>query len=300
MLDLTGGQLPWPDDLRALWTDCLARACHGAMDRTPPWRGVAGLSEVLGELLEVPDHVYVTSGVRALIPAFTLLGRKVIVERPTYDGVPAAFRRCGADVELGDLTDALDADPARHLVWLTSPGRNPDGWTLTEELAGEFGAWVARGGVVVQNETYRWFAGDGPRVPGAHLIGSFNKLAGGWSRTGWLAGSADGPLGAYLRTGTPPTPWQAAWAAFADRGLPLLLERARKTGEITKRVAALTGTSARGASVLVPVSAEWLRERGVAAGPGPAFHAPEHTARLSFLGCDDCDHDAVLRAALEN
>lgn len=84
VLDLTGGQRSWPDELRALWRDCLARASHGAMDRTPPWRGVGGLSDILGELLEVPDHVYVTSGVRALIPAFTLLGRKVIVRETAH------------------------------------------------------------------------------------------------------------------------------------------------------------------------------------------------------------------------
>ncbi|MCP2258140.1 DNA-binding transcriptional regulator, MocR family, contains an aminotransferase domain [Streptoalloteichus tenebrarius] len=309
LLDLTGAHRPWPAALRALWAECVAATCADpAHARTPPWRGEPGLAALLAGEVGSAEPVHVTAGVRALVPAFALLGRRVTIERPTYDGVRQMFERCGTEVRLDELDGFLAGvdSPERELLWITSPGRNPDGWTLDAATADRLGAFVAAGGIVVQNETYRWFAPEGPRVPGAYLVGSFTKLAGGWARTGWLVGDPVGPLGAALRSATPPTPWQAAWARFADAGgFAQLVARAHQVGTLTASAAALFGgahgPSPTGASLLLRVPGEdpvrRLRvEARVLTGPGPAFGADPDLVRLSFLGCDGkCAHDDALR-----
>ncbi len=313
MLDLTGTHRPWPDDLLRMWSTCVGDAVvDRRCARTPPWRGHPGLRAVLAEALAL-EEPYVTAGVRALVPAFALLGRRVIIERPTFDGVRHAFVRCGANVVSHQLDVALEvARPAhRYLLWISSPHRNPDGWSLSASDVDRLAAFVNMGGVVVQNETHRWFGSGGYRVPGAYVIGSLSKLAGGWARTGWLSGELDDPVHAFLRSATPPTPWQAAWARFADvGGLRMLSSRARKIGDVTRhhaRQLARPGDSwfadsISGASVVLQLDVanpvEHLARLGVAVGPGRDFGCADDSVRISFLGCrPDCDHGRLLSLA---
>lgn len=237
----------------------------------------------------------ITVGVRPLVAPFALMGRRVLLERPSFEGVAIAFERCGVPVLRAELDEALRrARPAReHLLWITSPWRNPDGWSLesgdaaaadTVEQLAEF---VREGGILVQNETYRHFgppasAPNGPRtttdpvqmrgddavgskarptgptrVPGAYVVGSMAKLAGPWSRLGWLLAPAalPEPLVAHLRAAAPPTLWQEAWARFAVAGgLDRLAERAAAIGGMTARAATdFGGAPLGGTSVLLDV-----------------------------------------------
>lgn len=307
-LNLTGTPRAWPPDLQRRWIEALSDASRGPLPvRSPPWRGHADFAAVLGDVLGL-GSVYVTAGVRALIPAFALTGRTVVVERPGFAGIREIFEHCGARVVSAPLDAALEsAAPAgEHLIWITSPGRNPDGWSLDEVEVGALEEFIGRGGMVVQNETYRFHCGGGLRVPGAYLVGSFAKLAGPWARTGWISDASIPPVHALLRSGAPSTPWQAAWARFASSGgLAELLRHARRIGRNTVHAArSLAGRSEgwlpEGASLLVDLPAadavgHLLRTLGIRAGAGLDFDATEHQVRLSFLGCtSSCAHDLVL------
>ncbi|GAA3434176.1 hypothetical protein GCM10018954_037800 [Kutzneria kofuensis] len=294
-----------------LWRDGLAEASRAASwESRPPWRGVPALRDALGRLVDFDQaaEFLVTGGIRPLIGAFALTGRRVVVERPSFEGVATAFRRCGARVLRADIDQALRlARPAGdHLLWITSPWRNPDGWSLDPDVVERLADFVRRGGMLVQNETYRLFSpstSPAPaRVPGAFVAGSLTKAAGPWSRLGWLiAPAVPGPVEAHLRASAPPTLWQEAWALFAAAGgFDRLGRRAAAVGALTDRTAAaLGGPVTGGTSLLVSVNSSdpvaLLRRRfGLLVGSGTDFAAPNTTARLCFLGCSpECDHVGV-------
>jgi hypothetical protein len=96
-LDLTGASRRWPADLVRTWGDCLAAAAaRPDTHRTPPWYGVPAVRAMLASLLgHDADDVMVTVGVRAVVAAMALLGRRVIVEAPGYEGVRRTFEGCG-------------------------------------------------------------------------------------------------------------------------------------------------------------------------------------------------------------
>ncbi|MBU7600090.1 aminotransferase class I/II-fold pyridoxal phosphate-dependent enzyme [Streptomyces sp. P38-E01] len=314
---MTGAPYRWPEDLAGLWRHCLERAVREpGWDTRPPWRGDPGLRAALGAVLGLPaaeGGPFVSSGIRPLVAPFALLGRRVVVERPTFLGVVTAFERCGARVLRAEFEEAVRiARPAReHLLWITSPWRNPDGWSLDRATAHRLAEFVADGGVLVQNETYRFFttaaSADGLRVPGAFVAGSMAKAAGPWARLGWLHGGHDGTvppqIEAHLRAAAPPTVWQRAWSRFAaDGGFHLLLDRCRTVAALTAHASSLAGARQHGgASVLVRLDVEepveQLRRRhGLRVGDGQDFGAPAGTVRLCFLGCPaDCDHRALGR-----
>ncbi|WP_165906194.1 aminotransferase class I/II-fold pyridoxal phosphate-dependent enzyme [Streptomyces sp. Z26] len=306
---MTGAPYPWPDDLAELWRHCLGRAAREpGWDTRPPWRGDPGLRAALGTVLGFPageGGPLVSSGIRPLVGSFALLGRRVVVEKPSYAGVVTSFERCGAQVLRAELDEALRiARPAReHLLWITSPWRNPDGWSLDRPAVERLTRFVDDGGVLVQNETYRFF-GTGRsaaalRVPGAFVVGSMAKAAGPWARLGWLHGdTVPPPVEAHLRAAAPPAVWQRAWARFAaDGGLSRLLDRCRTVAALTAHAAAVSGAPRHGgASVLLRLDVEepvdHLRHgHALRVGDGRDFGAPAGTVRLCFLGCPaDCDH----------
>jgi DNA-binding transcriptional MocR family regulator len=316
--DLTGTQRRWPAHLVRVWRGALAEASNaGSWETRPPWRGAPALRTALGELLGL-ENPLVTAGIRPLVAPFALLGRRVVVERPGFEGVALAFERCGVRVLRAGIDEALRrARPAsEYLVWITSPWRNPDGWSLgAGETVERLGDFVRDGGVLVQNETYRLFV-PGPvartptRLAGAYLAGSFTKAAGSWSRLGWLSAPAvPGPLEAHLRAAAPSTVWQEAWALFAAAdGFDRLAERAAAVAELTAAMSeSFGGSRVGGTSVLLRLGAadpvRLLREQfGLLAGDGVDFAAPPGTVRLCLLGCGpDCDHagvEALLRSGI--
>lgn len=295
-LDLTGRPAVWAAGTRQLWRRSLSDAMRDdSRDYAPPSAGVAELREVLRVELSLSQPPLVTAGVRAAVLGLAALGRRVFVEQPTYLGVPRTFERMGAQVTVCPLAEALAAvgPPEGGLIWLTSPGRNPDGWSLTPELIGQLSTFIDAGGLVVQNETYRWFGAEGLYVPGAIRVGSLSKLAGGWSRIGWLALPDDGPvplpLAGYLSAATPPTHWQLAWARFAAAGgLAALRETAADAAAATAVAwAALGGVSAGvGAGAADSAGADSDPGSGAGQGAGAALGSgsdPTTPAGPSFL-----------------
>lgn len=302
LIEVSGAEPLWPTTATRLWTTALRQSVddHRLSTKNHP------LGDLLGDRLDLARPPFITSGVRAVIPTLASLQRRVVVETPTFADVPRLFRRHGCEVELGPLDQVVRrSEPAgRHLIWLTSPGRNPDGAEVTPALADALARFQADGGLVVQNETYRWHCRDAVRIPGAIAVGSLGKLAGSWCRLGWLAGELPTPLAADLPFQGPPAFWQSAFARLIQNGgLDLLVHAAREVGSLTRQVAATIrgdgklAWSGDGPSLLVRIAActdpvEVLRaELGLVANPGPAFHAAADAVRLCFTGRTAADVD---------
>jgi DNA-binding transcriptional MocR family regulator len=294
LIDLTGREPTWSAASRRTWTQALRDTAEefDVSTRNHP------LGEALRGLLGLAETPFVTAGVRAVIPVLASLGRRVVVESPTFADVPRLFRRHGCAVTVGPLARAVDiAVPAeRHLIWVTSPGRNPDGGGPCARTIEALARFQRAGGMVVQNESYRWYVREPDRIAAAVVVGSLHKLAGGWSRLGWMSGPLPEPLRADLPYQGPPAHWQSAWARFiATDGLRPLVATAWGVNELTARVAgAVRGDpgpawSGSGPSLLLrlpgddPAGALCSR-LGIAANPGSSFHAGPDTARLCLTG----------------
>src|SRR5215218_5485929 len=179
VLDLTG---PWPvpgPECRRRWLAAGERAAaeDGAWLTAFPV-GDAQMREHLAALSGTEaDRLVLTGGIRAGAAALARTARRVLLECPTFAGVPPVFTAAGCEVRLAPWTE-LTAEQRRwspDLVWVTSPGCNPDGRTAPPELLAE----LAAGGRVAVNEVYRWFAAPAPLPAGCLVVGSTSKLAGG-------------------------------------------------------------------------------------------------------------------------
>lgn len=292
VLDLSGREARWDGPELAAWARCVQAAT------TDSRRSTKGhpLARTLTAILDLPGVPFVTAGVRSTIATLATLRRVIVVERPGFGEIPRLFRRHGCQVVEADAASLVCAaeDPRQSLVWVTSPCRNPDGWCLDDDTAAELGDFVDAGGLVVQNESYRWFtASPGPRVHGAVLVGSLHKLAGSWSRLGWLMADVEPGLAADLPYLGPPALWQSAWCRFlADDAFGVLVERARRSTDLAGRARDLLhATPGHGPVALVstPPDIPWpdrLAELGMRANPGTAFGATAQQFRLSFVGVD--------------
>jgi len=306
VLDLTG---PWPVPDAACRRRWLA-ATGRAVAEEPAWMtafpaGDEQVREHLAAALGGPaDRLVLTAGIRAGAAALARTARRVLVECPTFAGVPPVFAAAGCEVRLAPW-DELAAEQRRwapDLVWLTSPGRNPDGRTAPPELLAE----LAAGGPVAVNEVYRWFAPPVPLPAGCVVVGSTSKLAGGGTRIGWLL-RPDGPDGrvepapAELAT-APAHLLQRTWAHFlADGGLAELdRSMVRPVGRAAAAYRAAAGLAAVPGAVpfLVLPAAPGVTEaelvagferHGLRVGPGAAFHAPEPCVRVCFTGLTEAD-----------
>lgn len=307
VLDLTG---PWPPpgaECRRQWLAAVGRAVaeDGAW-LTAFGAGDAQVREHLAVLFGTrADRLVLTGGIRAAAAALARTARRVLVECPTFAGVPPVFTSGGCEVRLRPW-EALVGEQRRwspDLVWVTSPARNPDGRRAPPELLSELAAGPGR---VVVNEVYRWFTAPMPLPAGCLVAGSTSKLAGGGTRIGWLH-HPDGPVEPTPaeRATAPAHLLQRTWAHFLAGGGLAALDRS------TVRPVARAGAAYRAAAGLpatenpadaVPflvldaapgVSEEQLVDafsrRGLRVGPGAAFHAPDPSVRICFTGLSEAE-----------
>ena len=287
MIDLTGRWALWPDPPLRLWRAAMRRALS---DVDPSLRAPLAGDPLLRDQIAAltgGGPVTVTAGVRAA--AVALLGheREVVVERPTYLGVPRALARAGVRVRLAPWEQL----PAGVPVWVTAPARNPDGRRIPPEL-------LAGLGPVHLNSAYAWYAEPAATPPaGATVVGTLHKVAGPGACLGWVRGDLPDRAVAALSLTAPPQHWQRAWGYFLQAGgLPVL--RASRPDPARSRAAFLAAAglpqSGEGPNVLIRLPGRALPGRsaqavaelaraGVVASPGEAFAAPGHV-RCCLLG----------------
>lgn len=304
--DLTGPQRPWPERLVGRFAAAQEMAVRSRGSWGPPAPGGDRrlLDRLCGDLGAPEGRISVTAGVRAFAAGWAGQTREVLVERPGFAPLPGLLGHCGTWAR--QLTWHELAKEARGLeepatLWVTSPGRNPDGRTLTGADAQELSRIAERGHHVVVNRVYRWFSGPGPDVPGAWAVHSLSKLAGGGARLGWVVGPEGAAHPPRVRLTGPATVWQRAWAEFlTPRNLDTLVrECAEPTVEARQafvaRVRSTLGwyeqDEVGGVAVLLGLrgldedaALALFAEHGVRVSPGSAFGAPAPAVRLAFSG----------------
>ncbi|MFC0039927.1 hypothetical protein [Actinomadura rayongensis] len=311
MMDLTGPIAPWPADARRLFEKCL----HEALDSprawlTPPRTGLPRLREALAAHLRLPyDGLSVTGGIREQASALFRASEAVVIERPAFRDVPRLAYEHVRDVALMAPEDilSLDGDLTGTLVWVTSPARNPDGFTLTDNQAATLTGIGRRCARLVVNQAYHWAAPQAPRPDGATLLGSLHKLAGGGGQLGWRF-SPEGAGRERPSRGGPPRAWQDAWAGFVERGGldalagPGLRAASRRCAAFARTFVPPPGVEIRfggdGPSLLLVFAPDGPSEESVvdafaAAGltvsPGASFYCTRTAVRLSFTAVTDAD-----------
>lgn len=230
MIDLSGSPAPWPDEATRLWADRVGRAARQSdLWTVPAPQGDEVLREVLAAQLGLPvEQLTITASLRAAALTYARRFGHVALERPTYPGVVPVLAGAGAQVSRASwdelLKGAFGGEPWDTVLWFTSPGRNPDGRTLTGQERSRIAELAAEGHRVVVNETYAWFCGQAGTPAGADSVGTLHKLRGVGARLGWMAGPGCFEEAFPELLGTPPSPvWQRAWGLFLrDGGLDLL------------------------------------------------------------------------------
>jgi DNA-binding transcriptional MocR family regulator len=294
VIDLSGSPAPWPAEAVEQWADCAARAARVAdLWTVPAPRGDDVLREALAAALGFPpDQVTIVASLRAAALTYARRFRRIVVERPTYPGVLPVLAGAGADVALATWPEILrdpGGTPEATAVWLTSPGRNPDGATLSPADRERLAALAGRGYRVVVNGTYAWFVGG--RAPAAaDSVGSLHKLRGVGARVGWVAGPGYFEEAFPELLGTPPSPvWQRAWGLFLHEGglallrATILAETAAAKASFVGRLAAAHGLwlpDFDGPSVLIPL----------------ADGDPRADAEADVADAEDAARDALERA----
>lgn len=286
------------------WQSALGRAARSTPEHLgAPHDGDPELRQHLAALIDrEPDEVVVTTGVRVTVRGLAADAKITLVERPTFSGVPLSLTqhnlawRYSSWQEMSD-PQAPDIDCA--LLWITSPSRNPDGRSLTEQESDSLEkAARATNSRIVQNRSYWWCSPDTLTVPGSTVVVGLHKVAGPGARLGCASGPDIGDrLRPELRAATPPLFWQRAWAEFiAHDGLTSLVDHARTTNHIarTRFLDALNGIAdaegSSGPSLLLSLGFDSqtavaaLAERSVLVSPGSDFAGPPDSIRVSFSG----------------
>jgi DNA-binding transcriptional MocR family regulator len=311
VIDFSGSPAPWPVEAAERWVDCAARAARVAELWTRPApRGDDVLRAALADALGLPpDEITVVASLRAAALTYARRFRRVVVERPTYPGLLPVLQGAGAEVTLASWPEILDdpgGSPDTTVLWLTSPGRNPDGATLSSADHERMSVLAGRGYRIVVNGTYAWFA-DGCVSAAADSVGSLHKLRGNGARVGWAAGPSYFEEAFPELLGTTPSPvWQRAWGLFLREGgltllrATLLTETAAAKAAFADRLAADHGLHLRafdGPSTLIPLAegpegtagAEdgariALERAGFRTVAARDFHASGPALRVTFLG----------------
>lgn len=293
MIDLSGSPAPWPEEATRLWADRVALAARQAdLWTVPAPRGDEVLREALAARLGLPaEQLTITSSLRATALTYARRFGHVVLERPTYPGVVPVLAGAGAKVTRASwdelLKGAVGGPPRDTVLWLTSPGRNPDGATLTDEGRDRIAELAAEGYRVVVNETYAWFCGHAGTPAGADSAGTLHKLRGVGARLGWMAGPGCFEEAFPELLGTPPSPvWQRAWGLFfRDGGLDLLRDGLLAEVDAAKaafrdRLASAHGIAFPafdGPNALIPLAAQAPPEPGA-----PAAEHVEESALAAF------------------
>lgn len=318
--DLTGTLRPWPGECASAWRRCLDTALsEPGVWQTVPRPGLPRLRAALAAHFGVaPERLTVTSGVRSSVPGLLHGVRHLVMERPTFAHVARLAQQSGVDVTVcpDPLARLGEPDGSRTLVWVTSPARNPDGWSLSRPEAETAAATCQRpdGPRLVVNQAYHWLHPDAPRPPSATLVGTLHKLVGGGVSLGWLAQPVGEPIVERPAAGGPPGPWQLAWARYIEEGgldrlaARTLVPARQRCEEFLRRLtAAGVRTGHCGLSALLPLpdgvteqaAVDTLREAGLAVSPGSAFLAETPSIRVSFTAVSDAAvepcADAVAR-----
>jgi DNA-binding transcriptional MocR family regulator len=323
--DATGEHPVWPPEAVALW-----RTCFDA-STTPPWPTPADggeprlLDALAAELRLNRDALAITDGVRSgAVPL--LRGRaRLHLEQPSFAGIERLARSLDVPCTRWSwdppgrggrgMPAVLSRPGPDSVTWLTSPNRNPDGRRLDEHTARRLTDLTAAGRLVVQNLVYDWLGPQAAaRVPGAVLIGSFSKIAGGGVRLGWVCDTEYAHRARAERRGSgPPQPWQLAWALFLEQGGMGLLrvsaaERVASVARVVDEglgIAPPTDWSQPPATYrLVELDAGFveesvcrqLAEESVLVSPGAAFAASRPSVRLSLLRLDPVAAERVVEA----
>ncbi|HET9898224.1 MAG TPA: hypothetical protein VFQ44_25125 [Streptosporangiaceae bacterium] len=270
IIDLSGAPVPWSPEAEAIWADCIGQAARTAdLWTTPAPRG----DEVIREWIAAdqgfdPEQVTIVSSLRAAALTYARCFDHVIVEQPSFLGVMPALASARAQVQTMPWSEifegTLGTEASRTVLWLTSPGRNPDGASLSPAGEAALRRRAATGYRVVINATYTWFTEL--RAPaGFDVLGSLHKLRGGGARLGWVASASFFDEAVPELVGTPPSPvWQRAWGLFLrDGGMALLrgtylADVAAATSAFASRLTSAHGIAPpafAGPSVLVPLTA---------------------------------------------
>ncbi len=295
-IDLTGTFALWPDPLARSWRAAASRAL---MEVDPSMRAPMEGDDLLrGELscrLGLPlDGLTITAGIRAAIGPVSLGLTEMVIETPTFLGVPAVLGAYGVPVRFATWETLPVRGRPGTGVWITTPCRNPDGRCADPGLLGELASGDLR---VYCDSAYQWFDSSARTAPGVMQLGSLHKLAGPGARIGWIAGgelSADARR--LLAVTAPPWHWQRIWGHFLSSG-GLAALTARTAGLGAARAAFVDIMPAEpshirstGPNLLIPVDGDEavalaaLRRVGVLASPGSAFRAPRPSVRVCLDG----------------
>jgi len=318
MIDLTGRQPPWPSPAVALWLGCTEEAAREQdLWALPAPQGDERLRTAIGTRCRLdPAKLTVTSGARAAAITYARTARNLVLERPTFAGVEHVLRSGRGQVTGADWSELCGGGlPSTSTLWVTSPARNPDGATLTDEQCRQLDVQIERGHRVVVNGTYSWWQPHSPRPANADLLGTLSKLGGMGVRLGWVYSDqffTEAPP--ELLGGTPSCVWQRMWALFIERGGLSELGAVSVARSVRALHAFATGLAEHGVRPpqdggpsphllldLAPGRSEdearsRLAEVGLAVGPGSAFAAGRPSVRVSFLSVDeDQAADAALR-----
>lgn len=318
MIDLSGASPRWPNAAHEHWRDCLRRATELTATWTDlEYQGDPLLRETIGRRHGLaPEHITITTGVRAAALTYGRREPLILLERPGFDGIGYALSGMAGRLERRSWEQLLDAEPPPEAVlWLTSPGRNPDGASLTERDCERLADLSRRGRRIVVNGAYAWFAPDAPRLSNADLLGTLHKVAGRGARLGWVCSERFfGEAVPEIAGTTPPAAWQRAWGLFgAEGGLDVLADAVSQDSRAALtafhgELCALRGHDipyADGPNRLLPLAAgvsetqalAELAESGFALAAGRHFEAPWPGVRATFTAVRP-EHAAAFARAV--
>lgn len=298
LIDLSGQVSPPPPAASKLLAECARKAATANLSVPAPPSGIPELRAELARLLGTTmDRIAVTSGVRGSAAVLAPMLRNVVVETPSFSGVPEVLANLGCNVarQTWDQIGAAleDARP----VWITSPCRNPDGATATSSWLARVAA--SRRSMVVVNEVYRFdVATELSTLPDSWTaVGALSKTFGPAARMGWIRGPLVRHLpSSILRITSPPPAHQHTWAAFAAAGGMRLLAEGAAAGCAAARAfrGAVAGEidlmSGDGVNVLARLPdamdvgrlVDELFQHDLKVSPGKAFDVPFASIRLTF------------------